>query len=162
MACPEIYAYGLRNPWRFSFDLVSGDLWAGDVGQDQWEEIDRIELGMNYGWDEREGAHCFEPANGCSLMNVDPITEYGRDVGTSVTGGYVYRGSAIAALRGQYIFGDFVSGRIWMVAADAQQGTAPTEITDTTLSISSFAQSADGEVFVIDYGGTIHQLVTPP
>ena len=101
MPCPEIYAWGFRNPWRFSFDSQTGELWVGDVGQADWEEIDRVELGMNYGWDEREGAHCFEPSTGCSTNNVDPITEYGQVGGNiSVTGGFVYRGSAIANLQG--------------------------------------------------------------
>jgi len=163
MDCPEIYAWGLRNPWRFSFDQQNGDLWVGDVGQDAWEEVDRVELGLNYGWDEREGAHCFEPANGCSLNNVDPITEYDHSVGQSITGGYVYRGSSIPALQGIYIFGDFVSGRIWGIPADSQQGVAPDELIDTSLGIASFAQSPDGEIYVIDYvAGEIHQIVTPP
>ncbi|HSD69167.1 MAG TPA: PQQ-dependent sugar dehydrogenase, partial [Woeseiaceae bacterium] len=90
--CPEIFAWGLRNPWRWSFDSLNGDLWVGDVGQGNWEEIDRVELGMNYGWREREGAHCFNPASGCSTNFEDPITEYSHALGGSVTGGYVYRG----------------------------------------------------------------------
>ncbi|NOX70677.1 MAG: PQQ-dependent sugar dehydrogenase [Gammaproteobacteria bacterium] len=163
MDCPEIYAWGLRNPWRFSFDLQNGDLWAADVGQDAWEEVDRVELGLNYGWDEREGAHCFEPANGCSTNNVDPITEYDHSVGQSITGGFVYRGSSIPALQGIYVFGDFISGRIWGIPADSQQGVLPDELMDTSLGIVSFAQSADGEIYVIDYGaGDIYQIVTPP
>lgn len=163
MDCPEIYAWGLRNPWRFSFDLQNGDLWVGDVGQGSWEEVDRIELGLNYGWDEREGAHCFEPANGCSLNNVDPITEYDHSVGQSITGGYVYRGTQNPSLQGTYVFGDFVSGRIWGIPADSQQGVAPAELLDTSLGIASFAQSPDGEIYVIDYGtGEIHQIVAAP
>ena len=163
MDCPEIYAWGLRNPWRFSFDLQNGDLWVADVGQGSWEEVDRVELGLNYGWDEREGAHCFEPANGCSLNNVDPITEYDHSVGQSITGGYVYRGSRIPALQGIYIFGDFVSGRIWGIPADSEQGVVADELMHTSLGISSFAQSPDGEIYVIDYGaGEIHQIVAAP
>lgn len=161
MECPEIYAWGLRNPWRFSFDQQSGELWAGDVGQASWEEVNRIELGMNYGWDEREGANCFEPATGCSLMNVDPVAEYSHSVGSSVTGGYVYRGATLPALQGQYLFGDFISGRIWSVPADATLGTQPVERLDTSLSISSFGQAVDGEVFVVDYGGELYRLVPP-
>ena len=163
MDCPEIYAWGLRNPWRFSFDLQNGDLWVADVGQGSWEEVDRVGLGLNYGWDEREGAHCFEPANGCSLNNVDPITEYDHSVGQSITGGYVYRGSRIPALQGIYIFGDFVSGRIWGIPADSEQGVVADELMHTSLGISSFAQSPDGEIYVIDYGaGEIHQIVAAP
>ena len=116
--CPEIHAYGLRNPWRFSFDASNGDLWVGDVGQSDFEEIDRIEAGGNYGWNIREASHCFEPPSGCPTESngdplIDPDAEYGRDVGASVTGGYVYRGAAVSALVGRYVFGDFVSGRIF-------------------------------------------------
>ena len=164
MPCPEIYAWGFRNPWRFSFDSQTGELWVGDVGQADWEEIDRVELGMNYGWDEREGAHCFEPPSGCSTNNVDPITEYGHVGGNiSVTGGFVYRGAAIPNLQGFYVFGDFGSGRIWGVPATSVQGTAPEELDDTTLSISSFAEGVDGELYVLNYGaGEIHQIVDAP
>lgn len=164
MPCPEIYAWGFRNPWRFSFDSQTGELWVGDVGQADWEEIDRVELGMNYGWDEREGAHCFEPATGCSTNNVDPITEYGHVGGNiSVTGGFVYRGTTIPNLQGFYIFGDFGSGRIWGVPATSVQGTAPRELDDTTLSFSSFAEGADGELYALNYGaGEIYQIVGVP
>lgn len=160
MSCPEIYAWGLRNPWRFSFDSQTGELWVGDVGQYAWEEIDRMELGMNYGWDDREGAHCFEPTVGCSTNSVDPITEYDHSVGNSVTGGYVYRGSAIPELGGYYVFADFGSGRIWAIPSSSQQGVAPLEVIDTSLSISSFAQGLNGELYVLDYGGGgIYQIV---
>ena len=163
MSCPEIYAWGLRNPWRFSFDSQTGELWVGDVGQDTWEEIDRVELGMNYGWDDREGAHCFEPPSGCLTNNVDPITEYDHSLGFSVTGGYVYRGSAIPSLQGYYLFGDFGSGRIWGVPANSAQGVAPEELDDTSLSISSFAEGEDGELYALDYfGGGIYQIIDAP
>ncbi|MDX1516052.1 MAG: PQQ-dependent sugar dehydrogenase [Woeseiaceae bacterium] len=166
--CPEIYAWGLRNPWRISFDSASGALWIGDVGQGAWEEIDRADasqaaLDRNFGWNDREGAHCFEPPNGCSTNSLDPVTEYGRSLGASVTGGYVYRGSAIPSLVGFYVFGDFISGRLFAVAADAQPTTAPVELIDTTLSISTFAEDANGELYVIDYvGGTVHQVTAAP
>ena len=157
--CAEIYAWGLRNPWRFSFDSMNGDLWVGDVGQAAWEEVDRVELGMNYGWDEREGANCNEPASGCSTAFVDPITEYGHSEGNSITGGYVYRGTANPTLQGQYIFGDFGSGRIWSVPADSPIGTTPTELANTTHQISSFGEDVNGEIYVLDYGpGTIHLI----
>ncbi|MFQ6005585.1 MAG: PQQ-dependent sugar dehydrogenase [Woeseia sp.] len=163
MPCPEIYAWGFRNPWRFSFDSVTGELWVADVGQNSWEEVNRVDAGMNYGWDEREGAHCFEPPSACSTMNVDPITEYDHSVGNSVTGGYVYRGGAIPDLVGNYVFGDFGTGRIWAVAATATQGTTPTEIDDTALSISAFARGADGELYALDYGGGgIWQIISAP
>lgn len=158
--CPEIYAWGFRNPWRFSFDRMTNELWVGDVGQGAWEEIDRVSIGENYGWNTREGAHCFSPSSGCSTAGLtDPITEYDHGQGVSITGGYVYRGSSIPALQGQYIFGDFDSGRIWSVPANSPIGTAPTEIADTSFSISAFAEGVDGELYVVDYGGTIHQIV---
>jgi len=163
--CPEIYAWGFRNPWRYSFDRQTGALWIGDVGQSSWEEIDRVDLGMNYGWNDREGAHCYPPAaTTCDLMNVDPITEYANDVDNrSVTGGYVYRGAAIPALQGYYLFGDFVSGRIWGVPADSAQGVVPELLVDTTLSISSFAEGVDGELYALDYvSGGIYQIVAAP
>jgi len=162
-ACPEIYAWGLRNPWRFSFDFATGDLWAGDVGQNTWEEIDRIERGQNYGWDDREGAHCFEPPAACIISSVDPITEYGRDLGNAITGGFVYRGAAIGDLAGWYVFADFVTGRIFAVLANSEPTVAPTVLEDTDLQISTFAQDSDGEIYVVNYsGGTIHQLVAVP
>ena len=162
-ACPEIYAWGLRNPWRFSFDSATGELWTGDVGQGAWEEVDRIELGRNYGWDDREGAHCFEPASGCSTNSDDPITEYGRGLGASITGGYVYRGAAIADLVGWYVFADFISGRIFAVPENSQPVTALTELDDTSLQFSAFAEDSNGEIFVLHYtGGTIHQLIVGP
>lgn len=157
--CPEIYAWGLRNPWRWSFDRQTGELWVGDVGQNQFEEVDRVELGMNYGWRCREGAHDFNTV-GCNDTYVDPITEYGHGTGFSVTGGYVYRGTAIPSLVGQYVFGDFVTGRIWTVPANSPQGTERTDLLDTPLSIASFAEGNDGELYVLDFaGGAIYQIV---
>jgi glucose/arabinose dehydrogenase len=160
--CPEIFAWGFRNPWRFSFDRETGELWVGDVGQNSWEEVDRVQVSENYGWSQREGAHCFDPPTGCSTDNVDPITEYSHDLGDSVTGGYVYRGSEIPDLEGFYLFGDFGSGRIWAVAADSEQGAEPEELIDTELNIASFAESNEGELYVIDItAGTIHRIVAP-
>jgi glucose/arabinose dehydrogenase len=112
-ARPEIWAYGLRNPWRFAFDPESGRLWAGDVGQNRTEEIDIITRGANYGWAVMEGSKCFG-GSACSRTGlVLPVAEYGRDSGCSVTGGRVYRGSRIASLEGVYLYGDFCSGIIW-------------------------------------------------
>ena len=161
--CPEIYAWGLRNPWRFSFDAESGTLWAGDVGQGSWEEVDRIESGANYGWNVREGAHCFSPGTGCADSFTDPVTEYNHSVGRSVTGGYVYRGSSIPDLVDWYIFGDFISGRIFAVRADSASGVAPEELLDTSLSIVSFAEDTSNELYVLDYiVGTIHKIEMAP
>jgi len=160
LACPEIFAWGFRNPWRFSFDRDTGELWAGDVGQNRWEEVDRVEASGNYGWNQREGAHCFEPPTDCSLDNIDPVTEYGHELGISVTGGYVYRGTAIPALAGFYVFGDFGSGRIFAVPSDAEPVVEPDELVVTPLSISSFAEDDAGELYVLDFAtGTIHRIV---
>jgi uncharacterized repeat protein (TIGR03806 family) len=163
--CAEIYAWGLRNPWRWSFDRATGELWAGDVGQGAWEEIDRIQRGGNYGWRYREGAHCYNPATNCPTVGpggeplIDPVAEYGRAFGASVTGGYVYRGSAIPALVGRYVFGDFVSGRIFAYKPDPVPDNAREELLQSGLSISSFGEGADGDLFVVHYGGTLHRLV---
>jgi glucose/arabinose dehydrogenase len=159
-ACPEIYAWGLRNPWRFSFDSMTGALWVGDVGQSAYEEVDRVELGENYGWNVREGAHCYPPGSSCSAAGLtDPITEYGRGLGVSITGGYVYRGTTIADLEGYYVFGDFGSGRLFAVAADSPTGTTAIELADTSHSLSAFGEGVDGELYVVSYGGSIHQII---
>ncbi|MCB1625395.1 MAG: PQQ-dependent sugar dehydrogenase [Pseudomonadales bacterium] len=159
--CPEIYAYGLRNPWRWSFDRGSGELWLADVGQDRLEEVDRVTAGGNYGWRCFEGADAYNSTCGPnSASSIPPIAQYGRTLGQSITGGYVYRGSLIPSLVGQFVFGDFNTGRLWHLARD----TAPTlTITDgglaTNLQISSFGQGVDGELYVVHYGGTLHRLV---
>ncbi|MCP5053383.1 MAG: PQQ-dependent sugar dehydrogenase [bacterium] len=160
--CPEIYAWGLRNPWRFSFDRVTGELWAGDVGQNAWEEIDIVTLGGNYGWRIREGAHCnnvYDPnCSGDGL--IDPVTEYGFDNSQSVTGGYVYRGNDIAGLIGIYIYGDYIHGTIFQYFDDGQGNIVDDVLLDTNFFISSFAEANDGELFLLDYStGTIHQIV---
>jgi glucose/arabinose dehydrogenase len=160
--CPEIYAWGLRNPWRWSFDSQTGELWAGDVGQNSFEEIDRIDISGNYGWDDREGAHCHEPAVGCLMNSIDPVTEYGRSLGASVTGGYVYRGNIVNGLKDMYVYGDFVTGRIFSVPANSPQGTAGTTVMDTNLNISAFAEDIFGELYVLDYGGSIYRIFLAP
>jgi glucose/arabinose dehydrogenase len=158
--CPEIYAWGLRNPWRWSFDRVTGDLWLADVGQNAWEEVNLIRRGENYGWRIREGAHCYRPANNCSTAGlVDPRAEYDHSLGNSITGGYVYRGDAIVTLRGHYLYGDFGSGRIWALEAGASNAE-PVLVMDTSLNISSFAEDQAGEIYVLDYvSGEIHKLM---
>jgi glucose/arabinose dehydrogenase len=161
-ACPEIYAWGLRNPWRFNFDTTTLKLWAGDVGQGDWEEIDVISVGENFGWNVREGAHCFPPGSSCAANFSDPITEYGRNLGQSVTGGYVYRGSAIPGLVGWYVFGDFVSGRIFAIPENSQPGVVPDVLLDTAMSIVSFAEDSDRELYVLDFVGTIHEIRSAP
>ena len=167
-ACPEIYALGFRNPWRWSFDREFGDLWVGDVGQADWEEIDVVTRGDNYGWNIREGAHCFEPATGCETQDlIDPVAEYGHDLGFSITGGYVYRGLQTSQVAGNYVFGDFGGMIAWLQPDGAggfdvqelvEQGCTPPGAPGA-LQISSFAQDLDGELFVLDYdSGQILQL----
>lgn len=157
--CPEIYAYGFRNPWRFSFDSIGGDLWVGDVGQDLWEEVDKVTVGGNYGWRCREGAHNFNTSCGSASGLIDPVAEYDHGVGFSITGGFVYRGSAIADLSGRYVFGD-LGGRVFSIARDTDptRDMKTSDGFDTGLQISSFAQDSNGELYIVDYGGTIHRL----
>lgn len=156
----EIYAYGLRNPWRFSFDSENGDLLAGDVGQGTLEEIDIIESGGNYGWDIMEGTQCFEPSSGCDQSGLTlPVWEYGRDEGISVTGGYVYRGPGLNDLTGQYIYGDFGTGRIWALEFSDPENPSNTELINSELNISSFGTDANNELYICSFDGQIYRLV---
>jgi glucose/arabinose dehydrogenase len=150
----EIWAYGLRNPWRFSFDRATGRLFCGDVGQSTREEVDLIVPGGNYGWSVLEGALCFPPpAAECDPTGfVAPIDEYGNDQGRTVIGGYVYRGARIAGLDGAYVFGDFVSGRVFALR-EAGGGWRRDELLDTDRLISAFGQDRAGEIYVVDIGG---------
>ncbi len=158
-ACPEIFAFGFRNPWRWSFDGATGDLFVGDVGQAGFEEIDRVTNGNNYGWNIREGANCFN-ANACVTAGlIDPIHEYGRNEGTSVTGGYVYRGTDILALTGFYVFADFTTGRIWAIDSSAQNFVGSDLLIDSSLNIASFGQSNAGELYIVHFGGTLHRII---
>ena len=160
----EVWAYGLRNPWRFSFDRASHDLYIADVGQNLYEEVDfqpaSSKGGENYGWRIMEGLHCYSPGEGCDQTGlVLPVAEYSHDVGgCSVTGGYVYRGSKYPALQGAYFFGDYCSGIIWSLQRDGDQWQM-TKRLESGLRISSFGEDVDGEVYVIDHGGAIYQLV---
>lgn len=157
----EIWAYGLRNPWRFSFDRLTGALYAGDVGQYHVEEIDRIVPGGNYGWNRMEGTRCYEPAEGCSQPGLQlPIVEYGHSYGVAVVGGFVYRGRALTRLYGRYVFGDFGSGKIWSIRTDAAGLSELEPVLETRLIISSFGEDADGELYVLDFsGGRVFRLV---
>jgi glucose/arabinose dehydrogenase len=160
-SCAELYAWGFRNPWRWSFDRLSGELWVGDVGQSAREEINRVARGGNYGWRCREGSQPFSANCGAAQNLVDPIAEYGRTEGQSVTGGFVYRGAALPALAGCYVFGDFISGRIWSIARDTRPTLSVTTGLASGLQIASFAEGQDGELLVIDYAGTLHRLARP-
>jgi glucose/arabinose dehydrogenase len=158
----EIWSFGLRNPWRFSFDGATGDLWIGDVGQNRYEEINRskVDVGggnagraVNFGWRVMEGNACYNPSSGCSKAGKTlPIAVYSHSSGCSVTGGYVYRGLAYHGLVGGYLFGDFCSGRIWALKAHGPASQTPVLMADTGLSISSFGEGQDGTIFVTDLG----------
>ena len=156
----EIWAYGLRNPWRFTFDRLTGELWAADVGQDEYEEVDVIQPGLNYGWNTMEGAHCFRPPSGCDREGLEmPVIEYGRDGGCSVTGGYVYRGSRLPSLYGAYVYGDFCSGKIWALRHDGTRIMEHLELVDSDLTISSFGEDRDGELYILSFDKKIYRLV---
>jgi glucose/arabinose dehydrogenase len=159
-AQPEIWAFGLRNPWRFSFDRVGGRLFCGDVGQNAFEEIDIIVRGGNYGWRIMEGAHCFNPSSGCNQSGlILPIAEYSHSEGEAVIGGFVYRGTAIPALQGAYVFADFSFGTIWMLRETSSGTWTRTQLLDTNRTISAFGQDQAGEIYVLDYAsGTVLRL----
>ncbi|NNF04127.1 MAG: glucose sorbosone dehydrogenase [Rhodothermales bacterium] len=155
----EIFAYGLRNPWRFSIDAETGMIWAGDVGQNDWEEVDIIRNGGNYGWPIREGYECYQ-AFTCSMAFDAPVFVYENGVdGRSVTGGYVYRGALAPDFAGAYVFGDFISGRMWRLDGESPE-FIPTELeTNATPLISAFGEDEDQELYVLDYGsGTIFRF----
>ncbi len=156
----EIWAFGLRNPWRFSFDSNTGLLWAGDVGQSSWEEIDIIVKGANYGWNTMEGSHCYSPATGCNQSGLTlPVVEYDHSQGCSVTGGYVYRGDQIASLQGYYVYGDYCSGNIWALTYDGSVVTENILLVDSGLRITSFGQDLAGNLYILDRQGGIYTLV---
>jgi glucose/arabinose dehydrogenase len=162
-ARPEIWSYGLRNPWRFSFDRATGDLWIADVGQGEWEEIDFQPAssigGENYGWRRMEGTHCFEPDSGCNTGDlVLPVIEYDHSgEECSVTGGYVYRGASSPRLNGMYIYGDYCSGRIWGATRTGSEITIH-DLADTAFFISTFGEDMNGEVYVADIRGRVYRL----
>jgi len=157
----EIWAYGLRNPWRFSFDRGTGDLYIGDVGQNAWEEIDHQPAsstgGENYGWNIFEASHC--SSNCGSITQVPPVAEYGHSAGCAVTGGYVYRGDRQPALVGTYLFADYCSGTIWTLPAGSA-GLTPRILAETGLQISSFGEGDDGEIYLVDRSaGGVYRVV---
>lgn len=155
----EIYAYGLRNPWKFSFDEQRDLLLAADVGQDRIEEINSIENGGNYGWRIKEGSREFHPVEPMPDDLIDPIWEYDHSVGRSITGGYVYEGQETPGLADYYLYGDFVSGKIWALGIHPDERVENHDLLETDLSISSFGLDAEGEVYVVDFKGKIYQLV---
>ncbi|MEM7278109.1 MAG: PQQ-dependent sugar dehydrogenase [Pseudomonadota bacterium] len=160
--CPEIFAYGLRNPFRFSFDRLTGALWVADVGQNTFEETNIVVNGGNYGWPIFEGSACNASAAGVPLSECDrtdtepPVSEYGQSGGQSITGGFVYRGAAMPDLWGHYVYADFVSGQIFATQADGPG--AP--LLSSGLDVPSFAEDENGELLLLDFSsGTLHQLV---
>lgn len=169
-ARPEIWLTGLRNPWRFAFDQATGDLWIGDVGQGDWEEVDLAPAGvggLDLGWDRMEGSHCFEPKTGCPTDGlVLPVTEYGHDEGCTIIGGAVYRGADQALLAGGYLFGDYCSGRLWAIsAAEAAVAIAtggaldPIRVGTAGAGLAGFGEDEAGELYVANLDGTISRVV---
>ncbi|HEX8616131.1 MAG TPA: PQQ-dependent sugar dehydrogenase [Thermoanaerobaculia bacterium] len=158
-ARPEIWAYGLRNPWRFSFDRNFGDLWIADVGQGAWEEVSLQRAssigGENYGWRKAEGTHCFNPSTNCNDGTlVPPVIEYDHSGGAcSVTGGYVYRGTRSRRLNDMYIYADFCNGRIMGARLDANGRYTSKLLFDAPFAISTFGEDVNGELYVADYAG---------
>ena len=165
-ALGEIWALGLRNPWRFSFDRLTGDLFIADVGQSSWEEVNFQPVispgGENYGWRLMEGNHCFNPSTNCSNGALTlPILEYDHSIGCSITGGYRYRGTQNAPLEGIYFYGDFCTGRIWGASEDGSGGWATTELLDTGFLISAFGEDQAGEIYFAHRSssdGAIYQI----
>ena len=172
-ARPEIWAYGLRNPWRMAFDPQDGTLWVGDVGEENEEEVSIATRGANLGWPLYEGFRCRESAD---MTNIDPklisaflchdtrsftkpIVSYNRDVGCAVVGGVVYRGTAIPWLNGVYVFGDYCSGRVWALAGDEDSGGLMLVVADLDRLLSSFGTDANGEVLILTFRGPLLRLV---
>jgi glucose/arabinose dehydrogenase len=164
---PEIWSYGLRNPWRFSFDRQSGQLYIGDVGQNEREEIDVTTngRGLNFGWNITEGTACYSPSSGCNKAGItQPVLDYGHNDGCSVTGGYVYRGAAIPALRGFYFYADYCSG--WVRSFVYSGGQAIQPIDWATLrpggQITSFGEDGRGEVYIVAASGSVFRIEAAP
>lgn len=158
----EIWAIGLRNPWRYSFDRLTGDLWIADVGQGIWEEINftpaNPKPGLNYGWNYREGTHTFKGEAPESTDLIDPIYEYDHSMGCSVTGGYVYRGEELPEWFGVYVFADFCTGKVWGLLPGDEGNWISSELFSTGVNISSFGEDVFGEIYMISHNGTLYQL----
>ena len=163
-ARPEIWLYGLRNPWRITFDRATGDLWIGDVGQGSYEEIDVARTGAgggaNYGWARMEGFHCYPSGDGCARPELTlPVAEYGHDAGCAVAGGAVYRGSAHPTLVGGYVFADYCSGFVWVLDAGATDRQEPRLVLQSGRQIAGFGEDEAGELYAADLGGTLLRVV---
>jgi hypothetical protein len=161
-ARPEIFTYGMRNPWRVTFDPANKDLWIADVGQNRFEEIDVVRAGsgggQNFGWNRMEGFHCFPSGNDCSTDGLTmPVSEYGHDAGCSVTGGVVARAEG-SPLDGGYVFSDYCSGTIWAIDASRDESRTPTVVGQSGASVSSFGVDDAGTIFVTDLAGRLLKL----
>ncbi|HMR40937.1 MAG TPA: PQQ-dependent sugar dehydrogenase [Ignavibacteria bacterium] len=157
----EIFAYGFRNMWKFSFDEVTGKLWLADVGQTGWEEIDIVESGKNYGWRRKEGFVCFNPQINCDtagFVPTDPVYAYNHSVGTTVTGGYVYRGSKMPGLYGKYIYADYTTGKIFALTPDSLSPPVNQQLFDTQYSIVSFAEDTAKDLYFIHFSSTAGKI----
>ncbi len=155
----EIWAYGVRNIWRMSFDRETGDLWAGDVGQNRYEEVDLLTKGGNYGWKIREGFHSFAPeAEQTGGPLIDPLAEYFHSEGLSITGGMVYRGERLPEYEGAYFYADYVSGKVWILRYDGQQVTENHQVASTNLGISAFGEDRDGNMYITAFDGKIYRF----
>jgi glucose/arabinose dehydrogenase len=167
----EIWAYGLRNPWRFSFDRQTRDFYVADVGQNEFEEVDAVAAGtgagLNYGWNRMEGLHCFEPSQGCDRTGLTlPVVEYSHADGCSVTGGYVYRGSALPDLKGAYFYSDFCSGFVRSFRFSGGAATDAKSWPDLQPSgdhsVTSFGEDSSGELYILTSGGSVYEVVPKP
>ncbi len=160
---PEVFCIGLRNVWKFSFDRETGTLWAGDVGQNLWEMVYILENGGNYGWSIKEGTHNFRPRQRPAGVKITPpVFEYPHSIGKSITGGYVYRGQALPALKGVYVFGDYDSGRIWGLREKDGKAIETAELIDLAsnpkINIAAFGENPAGELFILAFDGRIYRL----
>jgi len=165
----DVYAKGLRNPWRFSFDRETRALWIGDVGQNKWEEVDYLKpgrpAGANLGWNGYEGTHVYDAAVAATLNKralTWPVSQYSHSLGEAVTGGYVYRGNAIPSLRGFYVFGDYVAGHVWAMNGPGGTRFALPGADLQVAHISSFGQDAAGELYVVDIAGSVYRIAPAP
>ena len=157
----EIYAYGLRNPWRFSFDTDTGWLWAADVGQGRYEEIDIIENGKNYGWRIMEGFHCYNPSTGCNTEGLElPIWEYDHNTGNSITGGYVYHGQNVPELQNKFIYGDYLSHRIWALTYDGVNPVENEDLGVIPFDLVSFGTDENEELYMLTFDGSNAKIYT--
>ena len=153
----EIYAYGFRNPWRFSFDSVTGELWVGDVGQSEREEIDVVEKGDNCGWNVMEGTLCYSPSSGCNQTGLElPVWEYGHDQGNAIIGGYVYHATKLTDFDGAYFYGDYGTGKIWVLWYNATGNSTNILLADMATSITSFGVDESGELYFAGVDGKIY------